>query len=138
MNGSLEKLHIFTPYVFPIRIRSVSMSPVLTILFYQALRAPLTSNATFTHLMVKLGAHGWEDPHQTRFVNKAAADAFETIIAAIHKERGMQVLREWLKAAYWPLLRAAKEEYTSLYVDRLCFDFRSAVAYRGREVVTVV
>jgi dsRNA-specific ribonuclease len=61
--------------------------------------------------MVKMGAHTFEHPNRIKFRNKSTADAFETIIAAIYKERGVDVLRAWLKKTYWPLLQVARAAY---------------------------
>jgi dsRNA-specific ribonuclease len=85
---------------------------------HKTVRSPLTSNATFTHLMIKMGAHPRDEPTRTKFKNKSAADAFETIIAAVHKEQVMDALRSWLRGAYWPLLRAANEGYAKWCAQR--------------------
>ncbi|CAA7258666.1 unnamed protein product [Cyclocybe aegerita] len=65
--------------------------------FYTKARNVLTANSTFAHIMHKLGFHDIND------AVKPAGDAFETILAAYHGERGPEAFQEYIHQ-YFPQL----------------------------------
>ncbi|KIJ21818.1 hypothetical protein PAXINDRAFT_63406 [Paxillus involutus ATCC 200175] len=75
---------------------------------YTNIRSAVNTNATFTHLMVKTGAH--ELPFQSHST-KAAADSFEVIVAALYMERGFPGVCAWVQEQYAPLIAAARRSY---------------------------
>ncbi|KIL00267.1 hypothetical protein PAXRUDRAFT_23361 [Paxillus rubicundulus Ve08.2h10] len=75
---------------------------------YTNIRSAVNTNATFTHLMVKTGAH--ELPLQSPST-KAAADSFEVIVAALYMERGFPDVCAWVQEQYAPLIAAARRSY---------------------------
>ncbi|KAH7913026.1 ribonuclease III domain-containing protein [Hygrophoropsis aurantiaca] len=75
------------------------------------LRSAVNTNATFTHLMVKVGAHQLTSPSET---TKAAADSFEIIIAALYMEGGLSEVRSWVEEQFAPIVAAARRSYDQL------------------------
>ncbi|KAH7928557.1 hypothetical protein BV22DRAFT_1044624, partial [Leucogyrophana mollusca] len=79
------------------------------------LRSAVNTNATFTHLMVKVGAHQLTSQSQT---SKAAADSFEVIVAALYMERGLPDVRSWVEEQFAPIIAAAKEAYDQFVSEK--------------------
>ena len=77
----------------------------------QTLRAALTTNATFTHFMVHVGAFDRCPTGRT----KVAADAFETVIAAYYMESGFDALCTWVADMLKPLIAVAEKASVDLY-----------------------
>ncbi|KIM75417.1 hypothetical protein PILCRDRAFT_827340 [Piloderma croceum F 1598] len=74
---------------------------------YTTLRAALNANATFTHLMIHVGA--FEDRSTGR--PKIAADAFEIVIGSYYMERGFDALCTWVADMLKPLIAVAAQAF---------------------------
>lgn len=71
----------------------------------------INSNCTFAHFMVKSGAFVNEPDLLSGKTSKAAADAFETLVAAFYFERGFHALREWAGDVLGPLFDVTQQAY---------------------------
>lgn len=61
--------------------------------------------------MVKSGAFVNEPDLLSGKTSKAAADAFETLVAAFYFERGFHALREWAGDVLGPLFDVTQQAY---------------------------
>ncbi|KAG7099134.1 hypothetical protein E1B28_001006 [Marasmius oreades] len=75
--------------------------------YYSQARSALTANATFAHIMARLGHFDMEGPM------KPAGDAFESIIGAYYKEGGPEALQQW-QEQFFPLIRCAAKVCRSM------------------------
>lgn len=46
--------------------------------------------------------------------DKVAADAFETMIAALYYDCGLQAVRDWVSCTLKPIIRTARQAYDDL------------------------
>ncbi|KAF9244627.1 ribonuclease III [Melanogaster broomeanus] len=76
--------------------------------FYTNIRSAVNTNATFTHLMIKIGAYELPTHSQS---TKAAADSFEVIVAAFYMQCGFSDVCAWVQEQYAPLVAAARRSY---------------------------
>lgn len=89
-------------------------------MFDQTIRSVLTTNCTFMHFMLKVGAFTTRRPHRwkatTRIIgfDKVAADAFETLISAYYYEKGFHAVCTWVSEALGPMIMAAWDAYGEL------------------------
>ncbi|KAF8971406.1 ribonuclease III domain-containing protein [Flammula alnicola] len=86
--------------------------------FYTVARSVLTANSTFAHLMYKLGFHDINNPV------KPAGDAFETMLAAFHGERGPDAFNEYVRPYFLPLIDSVAYAY---------YDYRSSSRIQRKE-----
>jgi hypothetical protein len=77
----------------------------------QTLRAALNANATFTHLMIHVGAFEGRSAGRP----KIAADAFEIVIGSYYMERGFDALCTWVADMLKPLIAVAAQASIDLY-----------------------
>ncbi|KAF9481023.1 ribonuclease III [Pholiota conissans] len=83
--------------------------------FYTKARSVLTANSTFAHIMHKLGFHNMSHPV------KPTGDAFETILATYHKERGPDAFNQYVRQFFLPLVNCVGHGYH----DARCVTFSS-------------
>jgi dsRNA-specific ribonuclease len=77
----------------------------------QTLRAALNANATFTHLMIHVGAFEGRSTGRP----KIAADAFEIVMGSYYMERGFDALCTWVADMLKPLIAVAAQAFIDLY-----------------------
>lgn len=51
---------------------------------------------------------------------KSFADAFETVIGKLYRDKGFSVVQTWVSAVFKPIIKAAIDGYHHLCADRLC------------------
>lgn len=71
----------------------------------QKARSVLTANSTFAHIMQRLGFHN--DNHPV----KPTGDAFETILAAYHRERGLDAFNQYVRQSFSSLIQCVGHTY---------------------------
>ncbi|KAF8202850.1 ribonuclease III domain-containing protein [Pholiota molesta] len=73
--------------------------------FYTKARSVLTANSTFAHIMQRLGFHNDNQPV------KPTGDAFETILAAYHSERGLDAFNQYVRQSFSSLIQCVGHTY---------------------------